>query len=85
MSFKTLFGGLRDENEPVRGKGQFAFPVVRGHNSIYSLEKEPYIEASLGIGNICKILRIDYIRRLTYTDHKDIAKSGIRFRFKFDF
>ena len=39
----------------------------------------PYIEASIGIYNIFKLLHIEYVRRLTYTDGPGIQKDGIRF------
>lgn len=85
LSFKALYGGLRDENHPMIHSEQIEFPITRGHRTTYALNEVPYVEASVGIGNIFKILRVDYIRRLTYIDHPDIAKWGLRFRFKFDF
>jgi len=85
LSFKALVGGLRKENDPAYNKEQIAFPVTDGVPTTYSLDGKPYMEFSAGIANIFKILRVDYIKRLTYTDHPDIAKWGIRFRFKFDF
>jgi uncharacterized protein YneF (UPF0154 family) len=41
--------------------------------------KVPYLEASIGIHNIFKILHIEYVRRLTYLDNPNINKEGIRF------
>jgi len=44
------------------------------------------MEASVGIANIFKILRVDLIKRLTYLDHPNAPQGyGIRFRMKFDF
>ena len=51
----------------------------------YTLGKKPYMEASAGIGNIFKVLRVDYVRRLTYLDQPNVAKWGIRARIKFEF
>ena len=48
----------------------------------------PYIFISrknVGIDNIFKVLRVDYVRRFTYLDHPNIAKWGIRVRFRFTF
>lgn len=39
----------------------------------------PYLEASVGIYNIFKLLHIEYVRRLTYTDIPRVKKDGIRF------
>ena len=39
----------------------------------------PYVEASVGIYNIFKLLHIEYVRRLTYTDIPGVKKGGVRF------
>ena len=39
----------------------------------------PYVEASVGIYNIFKLLHIEYVRRLTYTNIPGTTKWGIRF------
>ena len=38
-----------------------------------------------GLENIFKILRIDYYRRLTYLNHPNIKKGGIRVALRFTF
>jgi hypothetical protein len=43
------------------------------------------VEGSVGLSNIFKLLRIDYVRRFTYLDHPQVAKSGIRARIHLDF
>jgi hypothetical protein len=82
---KALFGGLRDENNPMVNSEQMRFPYTNGMMSTFALQHEPYLEAGFGITNIFKILRVDYVRRFTYLEHSDIAKWGIRARIKFDF
>lgn len=47
--------------------------------------RAPFVEASVGIENIFKILRVDVIKRLNYLDNPDIIKWGIRARFDVDF
>ena len=42
------------------------------------------IEASIGISNILKFVRVDLVRRFTYLDNPNVARYGIRIRFKFD-
>jgi hypothetical protein len=37
------------------------------------------MEGSIGIANIFKILRVDYVERFSYLDHPDTSKHGIRF------
>lgn len=86
ISFKGLYGGLDEKNKPTESNGLLQFPVdAEGRPVIHTLEKKPYIEASVGIGNILKLFRVDYVRRLTYTDLPNVSKWGIRARFKLDF
>ena len=46
---------------------------------------KPYVEAVIGVTNIFKILSVQYVRRLTYTDLPTAHKQGVRFRFMFRF
>lgn len=86
VTAKVLWGGLDDKNKPSSENGLLRFPVDGDGNTItYTLDKQPYIEASVGVANIFKIVRIDVVRRLTYTDHPGISKMGIRMRFKLEF
>lgn len=83
---KILYGGVRRENNPLYNNESFVFPVNdKGEATTFSLEKRPYVEANIGIGNIFKIARVDFVKRLTYLDHPDAPSWGIRARFKFDF
>ena len=43
-----------------------------------TLSKKPYLEAGFGVENILKIIRVDFIYRLSYLDNPDISKFGIR-------
>lgn len=85
-SFKALWGGLDAANRPTTENGLLHFPTdANGTPLTYTLEKKPYLEASAGIGNIFKVLRVDYVRRLSYLDQPNVAKWGIRARIKFEF
>ena len=86
-SFKILYGGIRDENNPSQNANVYNFPKggLLGVPTTYSLSKIPYMEASVGIANIFKILRVDVVKRFTYLDHPDISTWGIRTRVRFDF
>ncbi|MFY7898563.1 MAG: DUF5686 family protein [Chitinophagaceae bacterium] len=86
MSFKILYGGLRDENNPTKTNAVYQLPrYENGTPYTFSLGSQPYIEGSIGIGNIFKLIRIDVVRRFTYTNNPDVSTIGIRGRFKFDF
>ena len=56
-----------------------------GNPTTYTLEKKPYIEASVGISNIFRFFRVDLVKRLSYLEHQNVSGMGIRARFKFDF
>ncbi len=49
--------------------------------SFYSVS-HPYIEGGIGIENILKFGRIDFIKRFSYLDHPNVSKFGIRFSFE---
>jgi hypothetical protein len=83
---KVLYGQVSDQNNPAKSGGLYELPRYSdGTPLTYTLERKPYIEASIGIGNIFKVLRIEYVRRMTYTDHPGISKSGIRFAAQMQF
>lgn len=86
-SAKILYGGLRKENDPAYTSDMFQFPVDKttGQATTFGLGNQPYIEVSVGIANIFKILRVDFVKRVTYLDHPDIADWGIRGKVKFEF
>ncbi len=86
VSFKGLWGGLDNANRPTEDNGLLLFPTnPDGTPLSYALGNKPYMEASVGVSNIFKILRVDYVRRLSYLDHPNVAKWGIRVRFKVEF
>ena len=86
FSFKAVVGGLRNENNPAMGASVFKFPVDNDGRAIsYTLEKQPYMEGSIGIANIFKILRVDLVKRFNYLDHPTVSEWGIRARFRLDF
>lgn len=83
IGFKMLYGHLTDKNNPLKHPGDselFLFPTRDGRPTSFVMDpKTPYMECSIGIHNIFKILHIDYVRRLNYLDHPDANKWGLRF------
>ena len=84
VSFNGIYGNLTDKNNPlINPDGLFKLP-----NGTSPIGKTPYMEVSVGLENILKILRIDYYRRLTYLDypgHPNIKKGGVRIALRFSF
>jgi hypothetical protein len=80
VSFRGMYGSLNDRNNPANANGLFRFP-----SGSYTMGKDPYMEAGVGVENIFKVLRVDYVWRLTYLNHPGIDKSGIRVVLDFGF
>ena len=82
VEFKGLWGNLKNENNPELNPDLFRLPpqVV-----CQPMGKKPYMEMSIGLTNILRILRIDYVWRLTYRDMPSVDRHGIRFQLGFSF
>lgn len=81
FSLRGLYGNLTDKNNPWKeGEGLFAFP-----ERSFIMGRDPYLEAGVGIENIFKFFRLDYVWRMTYLDNPGIDKQGVRFSFEFKF
>jgi len=77
--FRSLYGTLSDKNNPDKTPGLFLFPTRDGVTTSFAMEKEtPYMEVSVGVYNIFKLLHVEYVRRLNYLDHPGINRDGIR-------
>lgn len=74
FSAKGLIGDLSNRHESIMD-----FPT-----GLYSIN-DPYWEASVGIENIFKIFRVDAMWRLSYLDHENIEKIGLRVMVQFVF
>lgn len=76
LTFKACYGRMLNNNESI-------MPLP---NNTYEL-KAPYMEAGIGVTNLLKFVRLEYIWRLNYLDHPDIiSKRGLLFiRFNFEF
>lgn len=81
LTFRGWYGDLSDKNNPyVNGEGLYRFP----ENTCIMSDK-PYMEFGVGVENIFKLIRLDYIWRLSYRDHKGVPDSGLRVKMKFSF
>ena len=85
IAAKILYGGLRNENNPNYNPDQMLFPTTNGVTSTFNLGRVPYVEASIGIYNIFSFLRIDLIKRFTYTSNPNISTLGLLFSSNFNF
>ena len=82
FAFRGVWGDLSDKNNPQYNKWLPQFPA--GTNPV-EMKSTPYMEISAGLDNIFRILRIDYVWRLSYRDTPDVDKSGLRLALHFNF
>jgi hypothetical protein len=82
FSFRGVWGHLSDKNNPQYNSDLFKFPTI---SNVQTMGGTPYMEAAVGIDNLFKILRVDYVWRLTYRNAPDIDKGGIRIQLHFTF
>ncbi|MBK9389475.1 MAG: carboxypeptidase-like regulatory domain-containing protein [Bacteroidetes bacterium] len=85
ITFKALYGSLSDRNDPLLQPGLFSFPLDESGTPLtYTLGNKPYIEAGIGLSNIFRIFRVDFIQRLTYTGNPNVNRTGFRVQFRLD-
>jgi hypothetical protein len=85
VACKVLYGGLSKTNNPDYQSDLFKFPVNNSGTPLTNtLSGKPYVESSIGISNIFKVLRIDLVKRFTYVNNPDISKIGVRMQVRLD-
>ena len=87
ITLKTIYGGLTDGNNPNKNPGLVQFTNELDENGevkldengdplkeTFTLKDKPYIEGSVGVLNIFKVLRVDLVKRFTYLDNPNLPK-----------
>ncbi len=82
FAFRGVYGHLSKRNNPAYNPDLFRFPVV---NQSMPMGHTPYMEISAGIDNIFKVLRVDYVWRLTYRNNPGADRGGLRLAMHFTF
>ena len=82
FAFRGVWGDLSDKNNPQYNKWLPQFPA---RTNPVEMKSTPYMEISAGLDNIFRILRIDYVWRLSYRDTPGVDKSGLRLALHFNF
>lgn len=88
IGFKALYGHLTDKNNPnmrPEANDLYEFPSRNGNTTSFVMGNTPYMELNVGLHNIFKILRVDYVRRLNYHNLPNVKKNGVRLSLQFDF
>lgn len=79
---KGIWGSISDANLALIPP---ADEMGRPINSFSKLNRQPYIEVSYGVENIFRILRIDFIHRLTHWDNPEARRFGVKGTLQFVF
>ncbi len=75
VSFRGLWGSLSDRNDPAKHPELYVFPT----NALCQpMGDKPYMELGVGLDNILKCLRLDYVWRLSYRDTPGTDRGGLR-------
>lgn len=99
VSAKVLWGRLTDGNNPDKNDDLFLLPTRQGpdidpsdvEQSTFNLDGKAYVEASVGITNIFKVLRVDLVKRFTHLDNPNVVNIfgvkglGLRVRARIEF
>ncbi|MGO1243708.1 MAG: DUF5686 family protein [Sphingobacterium sp.] len=76
---KMFYGDLSDNNNPYYSDQVIRFDKNKeGQTMTHVMDKSPYWEGSVGIDNIFRILRVEYVRRLNYLGLPNIDKDAYR-------
>ena len=86
VGFKTLWGGISDKNNPFLEKNQNSALLMEFPEGCTVMDpNHPYAEFSVGIYNIFKFFRVQYVRRLNYLDLPTANRDGVRLMFEMTF
>lgn len=85
ISFRGMYGRLSEKNRPNPSNTGILYIFPYKDTEYHHMTSTPYMEAAVGIENIFRFLRIDYVRRLTYCNLPGVDKWGIRIKFHIQF
>ena len=82
LAFNAVYGGLSQKNNPLlMHEGLYVMP-----EGCSPMGKTPYMEMSVGVENILKFIRVDWVHRLSYTEGLSAKeKNGVRLTFRLTF
>ena len=80
LGFRILWGELSEKNNPYLDKNTGSPMLMYFPEGSYVIDSNrPYMEFSVGIHNIFKIIHVEYVRRLNYNELPTAHKHGVRF------
>ena len=86
IGFRLLWGTLTDGNNPFLPENAGDANLMHFPEGSYVMDPErPYAELVVGIHNIFKLFRIEYVRRLNYNDLPTSPQWGLRYALSLTF
>lgn len=82
FAFRGVWGRLSRKNDPRYSDEVFRFPATA---LATPMGDTPYMEAAVGLDNIFRCLRVDYVWRLTYRNTPGTDRDGVRIAFHMTF
>jgi hypothetical protein len=79
VTSNLAFGSMSAKNYNLVPSTDLAGENLR---PFYTLNTKPYWEVGYGIDNIFKVLRVDFVHRLTYLHVPDVRRFGIKLSFQ---
>ena len=83
IGFRGIYGSLSDKNNPMalNADGSYQNPDLLfwpSNDVAYQMGKAPYMEISIGLDNVFKVVRLEYVHRLNYFNHDNVRKNGFQ-------
>lgn len=75
FAFRGVWGHLSRRNDPLCNPGLLNFPAGAG---VHTDTSRPYMEIAVGLDNIFRVLRVDYVWRLSYRNTPGASNSGVQ-------
>ena len=93
ISFKTIYGGLDDDNNPNLNPELIQYNRLDSGEALTDgFEKDkPFMEYGVGVYNIFRFFRVDVVKRMNYLDRPNVEELfgvkglGLRARLKVEF
>lgn len=86
IGFGMLWGSLSDKNNPTLPQNAHDSRLMQMPEGSHVMNVgEPYFEMNVGIHNIFKVLRVDYVHRFNYNDWSPRSRHSFRLGFEMNF
>lgn len=86
IGIRMLWGGLSDKNNPTLPENAGNPRLMYFPDGVNLMEPHrPYAELVLGLHNVFRFFRIEYVRRLSYNELPTSPKWGFRYTMSFSF